>query len=223
MQEARFGGSRALEVVMRLVLSVVLAVCCAAQSAAAAEPLLTVEAKIPLGSVKGRIDHLAVDLRRQRLFVAELGNGSLGVVDLKAGKVLKRITGLKEPQGVAYAAAADLVYVASGGDGTVRRYKGEDFSPTGEPIKLGEDADNVRIAGTDRVIVGYGNGALATLDAASGRKLGEVSLPVGSSSSTAAPRRSSGSTRGRARLRVASRRSATPTMCSSTRSGTGST
>ena len=44
-----------------------------------------------------------VDLARQRLFVAELGNGSLGVVDLAQGKVLHRIDGLKEPQGVTYA------------------------------------------------------------------------------------------------------------------------
>ena len=49
--------------------------------------------------------------------IAELGNGSLGVVDLARGAVLKRIGGLSEPQGVAYLAAADTVYVASGGDG----------------------------------------------------------------------------------------------------------
>jgi hypothetical protein len=59
---------------------------------------LALEAKIPLGEVSGRIDHLAVDLKRQRLFVAELGNDTLGVVDLAAGKVLRTITGLKEPQ-----------------------------------------------------------------------------------------------------------------------------
>jgi DNA-binding beta-propeller fold protein YncE len=167
-----------MEIAMRVVLAVVLAACCAAPPAGAAEPLLTVEAKIPLGAVKGRIDHLAVDVRRQRLFVAELGNGSLGVIDLKAGTVLKRITGLKEPQGVAYAPGPDFVYLASGGDGTVRCYRGEDLSPASEPIKLGEDADNVRIDGADRLVVGYGDGALAILEAASGRKLGEAKLPA---------------------------------------------
>ena len=78
------------------------------------------EAKIPLGNIKGRIDHLAVDLARQRLFVAELGNDSLGVVDLKARKLGKRIAGLKEPQGVGYVAATDTVYVANAGDGADR-------------------------------------------------------------------------------------------------------
>src|SRR3954468_5041791 len=41
-------------------------------------PSLRLEAKIPLGHVSGRIDHMAVDLPRQRLFVAELGNGTRG-------------------------------------------------------------------------------------------------------------------------------------------------
>jgi hypothetical protein len=42
--------------------------------AADPEPPLLLEQRIPLAGVSGRIDHMAVDLRRQRLFVAELGN-----------------------------------------------------------------------------------------------------------------------------------------------------
>ena len=49
------------------------------------EPL-ALESEIPLGNVRGRIDHLAVDLNRKRLFVAELGNNSVSVVDLNGGK-----------------------------------------------------------------------------------------------------------------------------------------
>ena len=70
-----------------------------------AEPagsVLQLEAKIPLGNVTGRIDHMAADLVRHRLFVAELGNDTIGVVDFDAKKVVHRIVGLKEPQGVAY-------------------------------------------------------------------------------------------------------------------------
>jgi hypothetical protein len=64
-----------------------------ATDAQTVSPPLIVEAKIPLGQVSGRIDHLGIDVRRQRLLVAELGNNSLGVVDLAAGKVLHRIAG----------------------------------------------------------------------------------------------------------------------------------
>jgi hypothetical protein len=42
--------------------------------------------KIPLPNVKGRIDHMDVDVRGKRLFVAGLENGTLEVVDLKAAK-----------------------------------------------------------------------------------------------------------------------------------------
>ena len=65
----------------------------------ATEKSLQLEAKIPLGNVAGRIDHMTIDLEKHRLFVAELGNDSVGVVDLNAKKVVHRISGLKEPQG----------------------------------------------------------------------------------------------------------------------------
>src|SRR5438132_5073731 len=137
---------------------------------------LVLEAKIPLGEVSGRIDHLAIDVKRQRLFVAELGNDTLGVVDLGAGKVLRTITGLKEPQGVAYVGFADSIYVANAGDGSVRVLRGDDLAPIGR-IELGDDADNVRVdAQHSRVLVGYGKGALAVIDPASRTKTAEIHL-----------------------------------------------
>lgn len=145
--------------------------------AASSSDVMTLEREIPLGEVRGRIDHLAVDLARRRLFVAELGNGSLGVADLDKGEVARRIGGLKEPQGVAYVPGVDLVYVASGGDGTLRRYAGADLGPAGV-ADLGDDADNVRLdPRTGRVVVGYGDGALALVDAASGAKVRDIALP----------------------------------------------
>lgn len=138
------------------------------------KPLL--ESKIPLGDVQGRIDHLAVDLTRQRLFIAELENDSLSVVDLAGGQLSRRIDGLKKPTGVGYLPATDTVYVANGADGSVHRFGGDDLSPLG-CTTLGGDADNVRIgAPANQVVVGYGSGALALLDATSGRKIGEIPL-----------------------------------------------
>ena len=82
-----------------------------------APPPLVLDAKIPLGEVRGRIDHMAADLGRKRLFVAELGNDSVGVVDSPDAPCAHRITGLREPQGVGYVAAGDTLYVANAGDG----------------------------------------------------------------------------------------------------------
>jgi DNA-binding beta-propeller fold protein YncE len=148
----------------------------AATSAQTASPPLILEAKIPLGEVSGRIDHLGIDVKRQRLLVAELGNNSLGVVDLSAGKVLRRIAGMSEPQGVAYAPFSDSVFVANAGDGSVRVLRGEDQAPIGR-IDLGEDADNVRVdTAHKRVLVGYGKGALAVIDPVSLSKTVDIRL-----------------------------------------------
>ena len=143
----------------------------------AADPVpLAVEAKIALGKVNGRIDHLGVDVKRHRLYVAELGNDSVGVVDLQAGKTVRMLRGFKEPQGIGYDGLTDTLYVANGGDGSVRLFKGEDLSPLSR-IDVGDDADNVRVdEGAHQVWVGYGSGALAIIDANSRRKVMEVPL-----------------------------------------------
>jgi DNA-binding beta-propeller fold protein YncE len=143
--------------------------------AAQAEPLV-LESKIPLGDVKGRIDHLAVDAARQRLYVAELGNDSVGVVDLKERKLLRTLPGFREPQGIAYEPSTDIIYVANAGDGSVRLLHGEDLTPAGV-IELGEDADNIRIdVHSHRVLVGYGNGALAVIDPVGRQEIVDIPL-----------------------------------------------
>ena len=148
----------------------------AVTTAQTASPPLILETKIPLGQVSGRIDHLGIDLKRQQLLVAELGNNSLGVIDLAAGKVQRRIADLSEPQGVAYVPSSDSVFVANAGDGSVRVLRAEDLTPIGR-IELGDDADNVRLdTAHKRVLVGYGKGALAVIDPASLTKTADIRL-----------------------------------------------
>jgi DNA-binding beta-propeller fold protein YncE len=160
----------------RAILLIVMMMVPAAGEAQTAGAPLVLEAKIALGEVSGRIDHPAIDLQRQRLFVAELGNNTLGVVDLAAGKVLRTIAGLKEPQGLAYVGFADSIYVANAGDGSVRVLRGDDLAPIGR-VDLGDDADNVRVdAQHNRVLVGYGKGALAVIDPASRAKTADFRL-----------------------------------------------
>ena len=124
---------------------------------------LQLEGKIALGNVRGRIDHMAIDQKRQRLFVAELGNDSVGVVDLANRSVIRTITGLNEPQGVGYEPSTDTLFVANARDGSVQLFDGSDYKATAK-IDLGSDADNVRINASNQVVVSYGSGGLATLD-----------------------------------------------------------
>ncbi|MBV8850534.1 MAG: hypothetical protein JOZ16_13230, partial [Methylobacteriaceae bacterium] len=140
--------------------------------------LLVLEQKIPLGKVSGRIDHLAIDPERQRLFVAELGNDSVGVVDINGGKLLRNLSGLKKPQGVAYVKSTDTLYVSNAGDGSVQLFQGPDLVPAGR-IELGDDADNIRVDRTDeKVLVGYGRGALAIIDPSRRAKVADITLPA---------------------------------------------
>src|SRR5665213_1494389 len=137
---------------------------------------LQLEAKIPLGSVRGRIDHMAVDLKRQRLFVAELGNDSIAIVDLANRKLVHTITGLKEPQDVGYEALTNMLYVANAGDGSVQLFGADDYAAR-ERIELGSDADNIRVdTAASRIFVGYGSGALAVIDSSTRCRVGDIPL-----------------------------------------------
>ena len=156
--------------------AVLLAVLATSSAMAAESPPLTLQTTIPLGDVRGRIDHLAIDHARQRLFVAEFGNNSLGVVDLKDQKVAYRVAGLNEPQGVAYVSAVDCIFVSNGGDGSIRVFSGSDFSPVAR-VELKADADNLRIDPIKNLVfAGFGSGGLAIIDARSRKKVGEIDL-----------------------------------------------
>ena len=132
--------------------------------------LLQLEAKIPLGNVTGRIDHMAADLVRHRLFVAELGNDTIGVVDLDAQKVVHRIDGLKEPQGVAYIQMNDLLYVANAGDGSVRVFGGLIIRRQDGSI-LARTPTIFASTASGQLFVGYGKGGIGVIDPRSKSKI----------------------------------------------------
>jgi DNA-binding beta-propeller fold protein YncE len=158
-----------------MLLGVALLVASGGAEAQATAPL-AVESRIVLGDIRGRIDHLAVDVNRQRLYVAELGNDTVGVIDLRERKLLRTLTGLKEPQGIGYVSSTDTVYVANSADGSVRLFQGPDLTAAGR-IDLGDDADNIRVKEVEQqVVVGYGDGALAILDAVSHSKIADIPL-----------------------------------------------
>lgn len=159
-------------------LGVLLLVVGAAGAQAGQPAPLALETTIPLAHVAGRIDHLTVDLARQHLFVAELGNGTVDEVDLASRRATARIAGLAEPQGIAYVPAADRIAVASGGDGALHLFDASDLAPAGR-IELGEDADNLRVDPRDgHVIVGHGRGALTVVDALRATRLATIGLPA---------------------------------------------
>lgn len=138
---------------------------------------LTLEREIPLPGVEGRIDHLSADVTGKRVFVSALGNGTIEVVDMAQGLRTAQIKGLKSPQGVAYVPSNASIYVASGGDGTVRSFDSHTLKPLHD-VSLGEDADNIRYDKVhDQLLVGYGTGAIAALGLDLSRRA-NFALPV---------------------------------------------
>jgi YVTN family beta-propeller protein len=136
---------------------------------------LRLEKTIEMPDVQGRIDHMSVDVKGQRLFVSALGNNTVEVIDIKAGKRVKTITGLAEPQGVLYVPANDRLYIANAKDGSVRVFDGTSYALL-KTVDYGDDADNLRYdAGKQTTFVGYGSGALGEIDL-EGRKAAETKL-----------------------------------------------
>ncbi|PYU21074.1 MAG: hypothetical protein DMG30_18680 [Acidobacteria bacterium] len=146
------------------------------------EPLRLVQT-IPMPNVKGRIDHMDVDVKGKRLFVAALENGTLEVVDLKAGKWTRSIPGFKAPQGVAYLPALNRLFVASNDDGMVRVFRGDTLDLLGS-IHLDLGANRVAYdARAGLLYVGYGgraasteNGAVGIIDARSEKHIADIQV-----------------------------------------------
>ena len=138
---------------------------------------------IPIPNVKGRIDHMDVDVKGKRLFVAGLENGSLEVVDLQAGKWSRSIPGFKKTQGIAYVSTLNKVFVASGDDGMLRVFRGDSLDIL-DAIKLDLGPNRVAYDPHSQLLyVGYGGkdagkdyGEVGIIDAKTDKHLGDVKV-----------------------------------------------
>lgn len=144
----------------------------------AAEPVtLKLTQSIPLPGVQGRFDHFAIDVKGQRLFVAALGNNTLEVIDLVAGRRLKSLSGMSKPTGVLYLPEPNQIVVANGDDGTVRLIDGSNCHARHSLGRL-EDADNLRFDPKTKLSwLGYADGALGLIDTMAASAVAKVPLP----------------------------------------------
>ena len=111
---------------------------------------------IALPNVEARLDHLSIDVKGNKLFVAGLGNNFLEVVDLKAGKLAQSIPRFSKPQGVLFVPDSNKLYMANGNDGTLKLLKGTPLTMANS-IKLDLGADLVDYdRKSKRLYVGYG-------------------------------------------------------------------
>jgi DNA-binding beta-propeller fold protein YncE len=143
-------------------------------AAEAALPLI-LTATVPLEGVKGRFDHFASG--KGKVFVSGLGNNTVEIIDLFQGTRSHEITGVPNPQGVAFSPEANKLFVASE-KGKLYIYDGDSYKLI-TALDFDGGADNLRYdAATKRVYVGCGddekNSAIAAVDAMTNKRLDEV-------------------------------------------------
>ena len=145
--------------------------------------LLRLIQTIPMPNVKGRLDHMDVDVEGKRLFVAGLENGSVEVIDLQAAKWVKSIPGFKKPQGIAYVKSLNKLFVASGDDGMLRVFRGDTLELL-DSIKLDLGPNRLAYDPLTQVLyVGYGGqdagkdyGEVGIIDGKTDKHLGDIKV-----------------------------------------------
>lgn len=135
---------------------------------------------IPLPGVEGRIDHMNVDVQGKRLFMAALGNQSVEIVDLAAGKPLHSIGSLGgDPEGILYVPQSNLIFVAAGTPG-VNIYDGTSYKlirsvPAPNNDNLRYDPQSAADYGVGLVFVTVERG-LRALDSRDGKFVYDINI-----------------------------------------------
>jgi DNA-binding beta-propeller fold protein YncE len=143
---------------------------------AADVPSLDVVKTIKLTGPAGkRLEHMALDAKRDRLFVANAANNSLDLIDLKQGKVLKSVPGQEGIQGVVYLAEGDRVF-ATLASGLCNIFEGDSLKLLKSHKVAGAD-NPYHDAKNGIVYVTAADKKLSMIDAKTLNVKGEVNLP----------------------------------------------
>ncbi|MGO8786246.1 MAG: hypothetical protein ACLQVL_02530 [Terriglobia bacterium] len=155
--------------------------------AQAQEPLKLIQTiemqDVPVGPYT---DHLAVDVKGQRLFATPQARKSVQVFDLNTGKILHEIGGLGNPHAVLYRGDLDRIYVIDGEPGLIRIYDGRDYHPL-QTVTLLADADSLGYDPTAKLayVTNGGRGAkldytlLSAVDTNTGERAGDIKVSTG--------------------------------------------
>src|SRR3984893_5082635 len=146
------------------------------------QPLRLVQT-ISLPNVKGRLDHMDVDVKGKRLFVAGLENGTFEIVDIDAGKWLRNIPGFKKAQGALFVPELNKLFLASGDDGMLRIFRGDTLELL-DSIHLEPGPNRVVYAPKSKLVyVGYGGkdagkdyGEVGIIDARQDKHVGDIKV-----------------------------------------------
>jgi DNA-binding beta-propeller fold protein YncE len=92
--------------------------------------------------VEGKFDHMAVDVKGDRLFLTAPQHHTIEVFDLKAGKWMRSVTGLGKPAGIVDVTETNQILVSDGEPGSCTIVDGSTYQIVSN-VKLAADADSV--------------------------------------------------------------------------------
>lgn len=92
-------------------------------------------------TVKGRFDHLGIDVAGNRLFVVGEEGQQVLVFDLSSGKLIRAIK-VDHPHAVLYREDLDRIYITDEGKGVLNIYDGKTYEPLSS-VALKVDADSI--------------------------------------------------------------------------------
>lgn len=127
---------------------------------------------IPMSDVQGRFDHMGVDNKTGRVYVAVYGDDSVEVLEVpRAKRVYSLKAGFSKPQMVLYLPDSNRIVVSNEGDGSCKIFDADTYKLI-DTVKFPDDADQLRYdPAAKRVYVGYGDGAIGAFDATTGKRI----------------------------------------------------
>lgn len=130
---------------------------------------------VTVRDIEGTVQHMAADVKGNRLFLAATGNNTIEVFDGQTLQHLSTMSGLSQPEDLVYMQDTDQLLVSNAADGTLRTYDSKTFKML-DSKPMGGDANRMQVTPNGKtVVVGWGVGGLAIVDRQSGKRA-EVQL-----------------------------------------------
>jgi DNA-binding beta-propeller fold protein YncE len=108
-------------------------------------------------------DHLAVDLKKHRLFSTPQAKHSVKVFDIDTNRETHEIGGFENPHSILYREDLNRLYVTDGGAGLLKIYDAGNYQEL-SPVKLLKDADSIGYDSQTKLLYVTNGGEGAKLD-----------------------------------------------------------
>ncbi len=169
---------------MKHTLSVALLFSALLVTAAFASPsILRLVGTTELPDVSGDMDHLAIDAGGQRLFVCAEDNGTVRVIDLKTGKLLRTVKGFETPHSILFLPDQKELYITDGSKGV--KVLDSDTFQLKKTIATTPGADSIAVDRRNHKLFAVAGGedvkmnssAISEIDTSTAKLVKEVPVP----------------------------------------------